>query len=121
MGMSCIEMVEDCVERHRDADSLKIHGGENEMHPQAPSLERYEEILIEEGMRCTSCRPRISKKLRSDCVGCGDEWVKEDYEVSVTGNDVKALFPNIQSKSTGKVIREEVERSPLCGICVLKV
>ena len=48
-----------------------------------------------------------------DCVECGGEWVKEDYEICLIGNDVKALFPNIKSATTGKCVREEVERSPL--------
>ena len=111
MGESCTEMVARCKKRHRDADSMKV--GETEMHPQPPSQERWEEMIIEEGMRCMECGPKISKKLMTECDGCGDEWVAEDYEISLIGNDVKALFPNIKSQSTGKIVREEVERSPL--------
>ena len=33
--------------------------------------------------------------------------------MSLVGNDVVALFPNIKAKATGKIVREEVERSPL--------
>ena len=71
------------------------------------------ERSVQAAMRCTACGPIIKKKLESCCIGCGDEWVKEDFEMSLVGNDVIALFPNIQSKSTGKIIRDEVERSPM--------
>ena len=74
---------------------------------------RWDEFTIEEGMRCTDCGPRIEKKMMMECEGCGDKWVKEDYEISLLGNDVKALFPNITSATTGKIVREEVERSPM--------
>ena len=49
-------------------------------------------------MRCKVCAPIIEKKLLFTCVECGDEWVEEDYEMSLVGNDGVALFPNIQSK-----------------------
>ena len=65
-------------------------------------------MIIEEGMRCTDCAEMIEKSLMMDCDGCGKEWVAEDYEISLIGNDVKALFPNIKSASTGKIVREEV-------------
>ena len=39
--------------------------------------------------------------------------MEEDYEICLVGNDVIALFLNIQSKSTGKIVCEEVEISPL--------
>ena len=87
--------------------------GETEMHPQQPSEERWNEMLIEEGLKCDKCAPTIEKRLMMDCNGCGDAWVAEDYEISLIGNDVKALFPNIKSEATGRVVREEVERSPL--------
>ena len=104
MGKSCKEMVERCEKRHRDAASMK--DGETEMHPQIPSQERWEEMMIEEGMRCTDCGPKIMKKLMTECEECGNEWVaEEDYEMSLIGNDVKALFPNIKSESTGKIVR----------------
>ena len=55
----------------------------------------------------------IEKKMMTEFGGCGGEWVKEDYEISLLGCDVKALFPNITSAATGKIVREEVERSPM--------
>ena len=61
MGESCVEFVERCVQNHREAASVK--NGETEMHPQQPSKERSEEMLIEEGMRCTVCAPVIEKSL----------------------------------------------------------
>ena len=111
MGESCIEFVARCVKNQREAASVKY--GETEMHPQQPSKERSEEMLIEEGMRCTTCAPVIEKSLMIECDTCGAELVAEDYNISLIDNDVKALFPNIKSASTGKIVREEVERSPL--------
>ena len=111
MGISCLTLVESCEQGHRDAAKLK--DGITEMHPQEPSNERLEEMTVEEGMRCTDCEPKIVKKMQTECEGCGGEWVEEDYEISLVGNDVKALFPNIKSATTGKIIRKEVERSPL--------
>ena len=111
MGISCLTLVESCEQGHRDAAKLK--DGITEMHPQEPSHERLEEMTVEEGMRCTDCGPKIVKKMQTECEGCGGEWVEEDYEISLVGNDVKALFPNIKSATTGKIIRKEVERSPL--------
>lgn len=64
-------------------------------------------------MRCTECSPAIREKLLTNCNDCGEEWIREDYEMSLVGNNVIALFPNIQSRSTGKIVRDEVERSPL--------
>ena len=60
-------------------------------------------MTIEEGMRCTDCVEIIEKSLMIDCEDCGAEWVAEDYEISLIGNDVKALFPAVElSKSTAK-------------------
>jgi hypothetical protein len=111
MGMSIVEIVERCAGNHRE--TAKLQDGLTEMHPQSPSQERSDEMTVEDGLRCTECSPKIEKKMMTECEGCGGEWVKEDYEISLLGNDVKALFPNIKSATTGKIIREEVERSPL--------
>ena len=37
----------------------------------------------------------------------------EGADMSLVGNNMLSLFPNIQSKTTGKIVREESERSPL--------
>jgi hypothetical protein len=111
MGESSIEIIERCMQNHRKkVDEMT---GVTEMHPQEPSQERRDEMIVEEGMRCMECGPKLEKKLMTECDGCGGEWVAEDFEISLIGNDVKALFPNIKSVSTGKIVREEVERSPL--------
>ena len=111
MGESSIEIIERCMQNHRKkVDEMT---GVTEMHPQEPSQERWDEMIVEEGMRCMECGPKLEKKLMTECDGCGGEWVAEDFEISLIGNDVKALFPNIKSVSTGKIVREEVERSPL--------
>ena len=65
--------------------------------------------------RCTDCGIRIEKTLLllSICIACGEEWVQEDYEIALVGNDVVSCFPNILSKSTVKMVRGEVEKSTL--------
>ena len=111
MGESCLEMAERCEMNHKDEADKK--GGKTEMHPQTPSQERSEEMKTEEAMRCRECGPKIMKKMMTECEGCGGEWVVEVYEISLVGNDGVALFNNIKSESTGKIIREEVARSTM--------
>ena len=70
LGMSCLERVEMCPRGHRESAEMK--DGLTEMHPQAPSQERLEEMTIEEGLRCMECGPIIEKKMMTECGGCGD-------------------------------------------------
>ena len=51
--------------------------------------------------------------VRQDCDECGQGWVKEDYTLCVIGNDVISLFPSLDSITTGKIVREEVQRSTI--------
>ena len=44
---------------------------------------------------------------------CGKSWVREDYSMCIIGNDVVSLFPNMDSVTTGKIVREEVENSTM--------
>ena len=51
--------------------------------------------------------------LISECVECGTGWVREDYTLTVIGNDVIALFPSLDSANTGRIVREEVQTSTI--------
>ena len=39
--------------------------------------------------------------------------MQEDYTLCILGNDVVSLFPSLESKVTGKIVREEVQRSTI--------
>ena len=39
--------------------------------------------------------------------------MREDYTLTVIGNDVISLFPSLNSENTGKIVREEVEKSTI--------
>ena len=81
MGTSCMELVERCRRNHRE--EMTASAGKTEMHPQEPSEERWQELLLEEGQRCTECGPKIEKKLMTECEDCGPEWISEDFEISL--------------------------------------
>ena len=68
------------------------------------------------------CGLEIEKMLENDCTECGPGVNKLKIEFCVFGNDVKALYPSIQSEKSGKIIRERVEKSTLEfeGFCPLK-
>ena len=51
--------------------------------------------------------------MQDDCTECGDNLYWEDQEVCLLGLDVVALFPSMQSVTTGRIIREHVLKSPL--------
>ena len=64
-------------------------------------------------MECDECGPSMTEYLLSDCAECGTSWVREDYTLSVIGNDVISLFPSLDSVNTSKIVREEVEKSTI--------
>ena len=64
-------------------------------------------------MDCDECGPMMTEYLRQDCDECGTGWVREDYTLTVIGNDVIALFPSLDSANTGRIVREEVQTSTI--------
>jgi hypothetical protein len=64
-------------------------------------------------MECDECGPSMTEYLLHECGECGTSWVKEDYSLTLVGNDVIALFPSMESKNTGRIVREEVEKSTI--------
>ena len=70
-----------------------------------------EEMQLE--MECDDCGPDVTEYLLCECDECGTSGVREDYTVTVIGNDVISLFPSLDSVNTGKIVREEVEKSTI--------
>ena len=64
-------------------------------------------------MECDECGPGMTEYLLKECEECGTAWVREDYTLTVIGNDVVALFPSLDSADTGRIVREEVEKSTI--------
>ena len=64
-------------------------------------------------MDCDHCGPAVTENVREDCEECGQGWVREDYTLCILGNDVISLFPSLDSKTTGRIIRGEVSRSTI--------
>ena len=45
-------------------------------------------------MECDECGPSMTEYLLKDCDECGSSWVREDYTLTIIGNDVISLsFP----------------------------
>ena len=60
------------------------------------------------------CGEQIIEELRTNCNECGPGILEfEQPELCLIGNDVKALFPSIKSKNTGRIIREAVEKTTM--------
>ena len=55
----------------------------------------------------------MTEYMLKECDECGSSWVREDYTLTVIGNDVISLFPCLDSANTGKIVREEVENSTI--------
>jgi hypothetical protein len=64
-------------------------------------------------MECDHCGPEVTECLLTECDDCGTSWVREHYTMTVIGNDVVSLFPSLDSVNTGRIVREEVEKSTI--------
>ena len=64
-------------------------------------------------MECDGCGPSMTEYLLHDCEGYGTSWVREDFSLTLVGNDVVSLFPSMESENTGRIVREEVEKSTI--------
>ena len=62
-------------------------------------------------IKCEECGEDLKMKLLTNCKDCGNEWIKEDYEIVLVGNDVVALFPSLTSQRSGKLVRQEFQIS----------
>ena len=55
-------------------------------------------------MECDHCGPGVTEYLLEECDDCGGSWVREDYTMSIIGNDVICLFPSLDSVNTGRIV-----------------
>ena len=93
----------------KDEEVTKLRMQEYEENPNMELSGKEMQIVME----CDECGPSMTEYLLSDCDECGTSWVREDYTLSVIGNDVISLFPSLDSVNTGKIVREEVEKSTI--------
>ena len=84
-------------------------GYNNEMDDWKAPNDEEEIVEMEKMMRCTKYCQRIRNKLLTDRPDCGVEWAKDDYELCLVGNEMVALFPSLNSKRSGEIVREETE------------
>ena len=68
---------------------------------------------IEESWDCDECGPSIQAVTSRDCIGCGEGMGVEQLIMTLLGIDVEAMFPSLQSESTGRVVRWMILRSGL--------
>ena len=95
-------------------DRMNLEMKESDATEDPITLEKdLNDEIFETALECTDCADKIRKKLFSTCDACGEQWVREDFQMSLIGNDVVALFPSIKSRTTGIIIRMEAEKSPI--------
>jgi hypothetical protein len=75
--------------------------------------ETQEEEKLEMQYDCEDCGEELRCRMESDCEECGEGMFIEDQEICLLGLDVVALFPSMQSKTTGKIIHQQVLKSPI--------
>ena len=59
------------------------------------------------------CSQEIHEELAKSCDTCGPGISEWNTKYSLVGSDVIALYPSIQSETTGKIIRERLENTKL--------
>ena len=115
-----------------DAEADKIRDEEDEEASDTCAMRKSEEILryrefqydenpkmrltgedLQVVLECDHCGPDLTEEVRKDCDGCGSGWGREDYTLTIVGNDVVSLFPSLDSVTTGKIVRGEVTRSTM--------
>ena len=62
---------------------------------------------------CDKCGQELRDMMEQDCEDCGEGLYWEDQEFCLLGLDVVALFPSMQSQTTGLIIRQHVLKSPI--------
>ena len=99
-----------------DCPSTEDHNWEAVLEGDHSGLES--EKLIQN--KC--CGKNILQELEQECQECGEGIKEVDNMYCVLGNDVKALYPSIESESTGKIIRESIQKSEIEfeGFCFKK-
>ena len=99
---------EDCG-REKDEETMKNRQHQYKENPRMKITGEDIQLVMD----CDHCGPAVTECVRDDCDECGSRWVREDYVLCVIGNDVISLFPSLDSVTTGKIVRGEVERSTI--------
>ena len=105
-----------------DAEADKIRDEEDEEASDTCAMRKSEEILryrefqydenpkmrltgedLQVVLECDHCGPDLTEEVRKECDGCGSGWVREDYTLTIVGNNVVSLFPSLDSVTTGKI------------------
>ena len=100
---------ETCQER----DAHTAWGEQTGHYPGSHCEEDAHTTKMETKYDCDKCGQEWRDKMEIDCEECGPGIFWEDQEICLIGLDVVALFPSMQSKTTGKIIRQYVRDSPL--------
>ena len=86
---------------------------EAELSSEAHPSWQDKQQIVEKLLNNDCCGQEISQELGRNCEGCGPGITHWDTKYSLVGSDVKALYPSIQSESTGKIIRTRIEKTRL--------
>ena len=74
-------------------DRMNLEMKESDATEDPITLEKdLNDEIFETALECTDCADKIRKKLFSTCDACGEQWVREDFQMSLIGNDVVAIF-----------------------------
>ena len=108
----------DCVntELHNWEDILENteeQGDAKEVSKDLEEIKQASIIASKEIQNWICCGQEIQDQLERSCEACGPGITNWDAEFSIVGSDVKALYPSIQSESSGKIIRKRIEKTKL--------
>ena len=107
------------MSRHEIAQSHPDPGPED--HPSASpnqetnNIQPNDDIIsnLEDIEGCEECQTVQKNKLSQSCPDCGEPSREEDLQMCHMGLDAIALFPSMQDKNTGEIVRRRSIRSTL--------
>ena len=92
------------------------HGNIREECTQMIHDEDYDGLLsyCQKVFECETCEKVCYTEMeRNDCDLCGKILTKEEMSITMIGSDVVALYPSIQAKSTGLIVRKSIQETEL--------
>ena len=98
-----------------DCSNTEDHKWEDIIPPvdiNTEDLEKYEKSA-QELVENECCKQEIEDRLAYPCESCGPGIANWDITYCLIGNDVKALYPSIESEPTGRIIRKRIENTEL--------
>ena len=95
--------LERCAQGCKDVKDAEVLKYRMNQYDENPTMELSgEEMQL--AMECDDWGPDVTEYLLCECDGCGTSWVRDDYTLTVIGNDVISLFPSLDSENTGKIV-----------------